>query len=217
MGNLRFLLHVFKRIFFLAVLFLLLFVQSYFIVYIENLVSCFPVTIITTQKESVENALSSLKVCSVSVQSERMTFDSSIFNHYETLPVKEIYLYSMKIPYSDWGGVKNMEDVITEANPYIEDIVSVYGASKIKIWLFSFVFFVLVGIYFVFKIVATNKMSKKQFLIVSLMISLLYVLTSVFLLSSFPALVMPLSAVSAGVLFAAYTAISLITYKLSKW
>ncbi len=67
-----------------------------------------------------------MNVCSVSVASERMTFDSSIFNHYETLPVKEIYLYSMKIPYENWSEVKNMEDVITEANPYIEEIVSFF-------------------------------------------------------------------------------------------
>ena len=217
MGKLLFVLHVFKRIFFLFALFLLLFMQSYLIVYIENLVSCFPITIITTQKEHVEQAVSSLKVCSVSVQSERMTFDSSIFNHYETLPVKEIYLYSMKIPYSDWGGVKNMEDVITEANPYIEDLVSVYTDSKIKIWLVSFLLFVLSGIYFVFRIVAAKQMSKKQFVAVSLIISMLYVVCSVLLFCSFPTLILPLSAVSAGVLFAAYTSVSLITYKLSKW
>ncbi|MBO4712139.1 hypothetical protein J5681_09550 [bacterium] len=181
------------------------------------MLSCFPITIITTQKEPVEQAVSGMKVCSVSVQSERMTFDSSIFNHYETLPVKEIYLYSMKIPYENWGEVKKMEDVITEANPYVEEIVSSYGVSKIKFQLFSFIFSMLVGIYFVFKIVASNKMSKKSFLIVSIIISVLYIVASIFVLNSLPAFLMLLSALSTGILFLIYAIITLINYRLAKW
>ena len=181
------------------------------------MVSCFPVTIITTQKAPVEEKISAMKVCSVSVQSERMTFDSSIFNHYETLPVKEIYLYSMKIPYENWSEVKNMEDVITEANPYIEDIVSSYAASKIRLQLFSFIFLMLIGVYFVFKIVASNKSSKKSFFVVSIIISVLYLSASVALLNVFPAFVMPLSAVSSGVLLLVYVIISLLNYRLAKW
>ena len=191
--------------------------QGNLFVYLENMLSCFPITIITTQKEPVEQAVSGMKVCSVSVQSERMTFDSSIFNHYETLPVKEIYLYSMKIPYENWGEVKKMEDVITEANPYVEEIVSSYGVSKIKFQLFSFIFSMLVGIYFVFKIVASNKMSKKSFLIVSIIISVLYIVASIFVLNSLPAFLMLLSALSTGILFLIYAIITLINYRLAKW
>jgi CHASE2 domain-containing sensor protein len=172
---------------------------------------------ITTQKEPVEKAVSEIKVCSLSVQSERMTFDSSIFNHYEALPVKEIYLYSMKIPYENWSELKNMDDVITEANPYIEDIVSSYVASKIKFQLFSFIFLMLAGVYFVFKIVASNKSSKKRFFVVSIIISVLYLSASVALLNAFPAFVMPLSAVSSGILLLVYVIISLLNYRLAKW
>lgn len=217
MEKLLFLLQIFKRIFFLFLLFLLLFLQDYLIIYVENLTSCFPITIITTQKESVDQTVASLNVCSISVHSERMTFDSSIFNHYETLPVKEIYLYSMKIPYSDWSEIKNMEDAITEANPYVEDIVSLYSASKLKIWLLSFIGFVILGIYFVFKIVAVNKMSKKSFIAVNLIISVCYFAATFLLIRAFPPFIMPLSALSAGVLFAAYTIILIINYRLSIW
>ncbi len=158
-----------------------------------------------------------MNVCSVSVASERMTFDSSIFNHYETLPVKEIYLYSMKIPYENWSEVKNMEDVITEANPYIEEIVSSYTASKIKFQLFSFIFLIFAGSFFVFKTVASNKTSKKSFVTVSIIISILYIAAAIFVLNLFPAFLMPLSAVSAGVLFLVYLIITLINYRLAKW
>ncbi|MBO7127095.1 hypothetical protein J6W78_06080 [bacterium] len=217
MGKLFFCLSFCKKIFFLCTIFLLFFAQANLFVYLENMVSCFPVTIITTQKAPVEEKISAMKVCSVSVQSERMTFDSSIFNHYETLPVKEIYLYSMKIPYENWSEVKNMEDVITEANPYIEDIVSSYAASKIRLQLFSFIFLMLIGVYFVFKIVASNKSSKKSFFVVSIIISVLYLSASVALLNVFPAFVMPLSAVSSGVLLLVYVIISLLNYRLAKW
>ena len=217
MGRLLFCLSFCKKIFFLFSIFLLLFVQGKLFVYLENMLSCFPVTIISMQKEPVEQMVSAMKVCSISVQSERMTFDSSIFNDYEKLPVKEIYLYSMKIPYQNWSEVKNMEDVITEANPYIEEIVSSYAVSKIRFQLLSFIFQILVGVYFVFKIVASNKSSKKCFWIVSIMISVLYAAASVVLLNLFPAFMMPLSAVSAGVLFLIYLIISLLNYRFAKW
>ena len=216
LGGFRFCLHIFKRVIFIFLLFSFLSLQNYFIVYVENLAACFPVTIISTFKESVERTAASLKVCSVSVQSERMTFDSSIFNHYETLPVKEIYLYSMKIPYSDWIEVKNMEDAITEANPYVEEIVSFYTASKMKFWLFSFIFSILLGICFIFKIIASNKMSKKQFVAVSIINSAVYILCSVLLITAFPAFVMPLSATSACVLFVTYILVTLMNYKFLK-
>lgn len=217
MGKLLFCLSFCKKIFFLCAIFLIFFAQGNIFIYLENMVSCFPITIITTQKEPVDQVFSAMKVCSVSVQSERMTFDSSIFNHYETLPVKEIYLYSMKIPYQNWSEVKNMEDVITEANPYIEDIVSSYAASKIKFQLFSFIFLILIGVYFVFKIVASNKTSKKTFFAVSIIVSILYTAMTIALLNIFPAFLMPLSAVSSGVLFLVYLIITLINYRLAKW
>ena len=217
MAKLLFCLSFCKKIFFLCAIFLLFFAQGSLFVYLENMVACFPVTIITTQKAPVEEEISAMNVCFVSVVSERMTFDSSIFNHYETLPVKEIYLYSMKIPYENWSEVKNMEDVITEANPYIEDIVSSYAASKIRFQLFSFIFLMLVGIYFVFKIVASNKLTKKSFFAVSIIISILYIAAAIVLLNLFPAFVMPLSAISSGVLFLVYVIITLINYRLAKW
>lgn len=216
MGVFRFFLHIFKSIFFLTLFFIVLSLQNYLIIHLENLTECFPVTLITTQKEAVETVISDLKTCSVSVQSERMTFDSSIFNHYETLPVKEIYLYSLKIPYQNWNEIKNLEDVIPEANPYIEDIVSLYTASKMKFHLFSFIFSMVLGIYFIFRIVASNKMKRKPFLAISTINSIVYIVYSILLLTFFPAVVMPLSATSAGVLFAAYVLMTLMNYKLLK-
>ena len=172
---------------------------------------------ITTQKEYVERAVAEMKLCSVSVQSERMTFDSAIFNHYETLPVKEIYLYSMKIPYENWEELKNTEDVITEANPYIEDIVSQYSASRVKFQLISFIFTMFFGIYFVFKIASPGKMPKKQFVVTSIVNSILYVFGIILLLVSFPRSVTLLSALSSGVLFVVCITVALINYRVSKW
>lgn len=216
MGKLVFCLQFLKRIFFLFALFVLLSLQNSLAVYVADLVSCFPVTLITTQKEPVEQTLSRMKLCSVSVQSERMTFDSSMFNHYETLPVKEIYLYSAKIPYQNWNEIKNMEDVIPEANPYIEEIVSFYEASKVKCYLVSFVFMTILGIYFVFKFLASNKMTKKQFVAVSIIITVLYIACSVLLIYAFPPFLMSFSAASAGVLFMAYIFMTLMNYKMLK-
>ena len=217
MGKVRFFISFFKKIVFLALVFIVLAAQNSIFVYIENMVSCFPATIITTQKEPVEQALSGMTLCSISVQSERMTFDSSIFNDYETLPVKEIFLYSVKIPYQNWNEIKNLEDTITEANPYIEEIVSFYLASKMKCLLLSFIFSTLIGLFFVLRIVASNKMTKKQFLVISIVNSILYLSAFTALAILFPPFVIPLSATSAGVLFLVYLITSIINYRLAKW
>lgn len=191
--------------------------QNALFIYFEHMASCFPATIITTQKEPVEQALGEIKLCSVSVQSERMTFDSSIFNHYETLPVKEIFLYSVELPYQNWSEIKNMEDTITEANPYIEETVSFYLGSKMKSLLISLVFSIFIGAILIFKITAADKMSKKQFVVLLIINSILYVAASILLLTAFPAFVMPLSAISAGVLFSIFILVSLLNYRLAKW
>ena len=217
MVNLLFCLHFFKKIFCLALLFLVMAAQNALFIYFEHMASCFPATIITTQKEPVEQALGEIKLCSVSVQSERMTFDSSIFNHYETLPVKEIFLYSVELPYQNWTEIKNMEDTITEANPYIEEAVIFYTASKMKYLLFSFILSTLFGIVFVFRVIASTKMTKKQFWFVSIINSVLYITASIVLLTAFPAFVLPLAATSAGVLFLVYLTTSIINYRLAKW
>ena len=217
MGKLRFFIHFFRRIFFLALVFAVLAAQNFLFIYIENLISCFPVTIITTQKEPVEQALSGINLCSVSVQSERMTFDSSIFNDYEALPVKEIFLYSVKLPYQNWNEIKNMDDVITEANPYVEDTVLLYTASKMKYLLFSFIFSTFTGLFFVFRALASNKMTKKQFLFVSVINSMLYIAASIVMPTLFPAFLVPLEAASAGVLFLVYLTTTIINYRLAKW
>lgn len=213
----RFCVGLFGKIIFLAILFALLAVQNYCFIYLENMASCFPATIITTQKELVAQALGEMKLCSVSVQSERMTFDSSIFDHYETLPVKEIFLYSVKFPYSNWEEIKNMEDTITEANPYLEEIVSSYLGSKMKSWLISFVFSLFFGVLVIFRITGTDKMTKKQFLVTFAIDSVVYVAASALLLTAFPAFILPLSATSAGVLFLTFIIVSLMNYRLAKW
>ena len=216
MDRLRFCFQILKRIVFLVLFFVILAFQNYLFIYVENLAACFPVTLITTQKSSAEKIIAASEICSVSVQSERMTFDSSIFNHYETLPVKEIYLYSVKIPYKNWNEIKNSEDIIPEANPYIGEIVSFYLESKMKCWVFSFVFSALLGLFFVFEIVASNKMPRKRFFIISIVNSVVCVVCSALLIYLFPVFVMPLSATSAGVFFMAYLLMTLMNYKLLK-
>ena len=50
-----------------------------------------------------------------------------------------------------------------------------------------------------------------------IIISILYIVAAIVLLNLFPAFVVPLSVVSAGVLFLVYVIITLINYRLAKW
>lgn len=205
-----------KRLIFLAVLFFFLYLQCSLVSYAEGLVSCFPATVITTQREYAEQVIASSEVCSVSVESEKMTFDSSIFNHYEKLPVKEIYLYSIALPYKNWNSVKTMEDSITEANPYIEHITTTYIGSKMKLWLGSFVLSFVVGLFMVFKLVAPKDSSKRRFAGVTIIISACYLACSCFVTLSFPTFLFPLSLVPSVILFIAYLVMSLLSFRMAK-
>ena len=102
MGEANFLKIAIKKTIFLLVLFLLIYSATGIFSYLEKKTKCFPITVITVEKKPIEELLQSVKTCSLSVESEKMTFDSSIFNHYETPPVKDIFLFYIEIPFSDW-------------------------------------------------------------------------------------------------------------------
>ena len=149
MGEANFLKIAIKKTIFLLVLFLLMYSATGIFSYLEKKTKCFPITVITVEKKPIEELLQSVKTCSLSVESEKMTFDSSIFNHYETPPVKDIFLFYIEIPFSDWQLFSEMENAISEANPFLLDTISRYSSSKLKIFLLAYISLFFLGLIFV--------------------------------------------------------------------
>lgn len=188
----------------------------YIFSYLENKNSCFPVTIITTEKEITDKTLEAATICSISVQTEKMTFDSSVFNHYEKLPVKDIYLYSVEIPYSEWERLKSLEDAITEANPYLEDIVKNFSGSKMKYFSISFIFIFFIGLVFLVKTAPSWKSSIRQFKISVVSVLTAYFGLSGIIFSLFKKNLYPFISITLFILLIAYTVILLIIWRLMK-
>lgn len=184
--------------------------------FLENGVRCFPVTIITTDKEATDDILDSIELCSMSVEIEKMTFDSAVFNHYEKLPVKEIYLYSVEMPFSEWDSIKNMNDAITETNPYIYDIVNEFNNSKIRYQSIAFIFVFLLGLVFLLKTAPSWKSTKKEFKVSFFFLSATFFLLSGALLAFSKVELYPFILITLSILLSAYLIIFLIIYQLMK-
>lgn len=141
-----------KKTSLLLVLFLLIYLVTSLFAYLETRTKCFPITVITVEEEPVKEMIKSIKTCSFSVESEKMTFDSSIFNHYETPPVKDIFLFYLEIPFADWPMFSEMENAIPEANPFLLRIVSKYFSSKLKIFLLAYITLFFLGLIILFRV-----------------------------------------------------------------
>jgi len=184
--------------------------------FLDNGTKCFPVTIITTQKDDIDKMLESLELCALSVEVEKMTFDSAVFNHYEKLPVKDIYLYSAEIPYLDWERIKNMDDAITEANPYFEKTIRDFADSKLKYLSIAFIFIFFTGLIFMVKIAPSWKNTPGQFRLSVLASSVTFFILSAVTLSLSIAELNSFVLLSLSVVFAVFLIIILIISRLLK-
>ncbi|HNW82621.1 MAG TPA: hypothetical protein PKG52_06970 [bacterium] len=186
----------------------------YFFTFMESLNACFPVTVITTDRTQIDNIINDLTVCSESVDTEKMTFDSAIFNHYETPPVKDVYLFSLSFPYEKWDRVKNLDNAITDINPYVEKTVITYNGARIK--FFSIAFIIIFGIWLIFtiRIAPSWKKSKHNFFVTA--ISTVISFTILSFLSCFFASAKTYSFIfiSISVFFVTYIIILSIIYRL---
>ena len=212
-GSLR---KILKNIISLVLFFLIFYSVILTLSFLDNGTKCFPVTIITTEKDTVDKMLESLKLCALSVEVEKMTFDSAVFNHYEKLPVKEIYLYSAEIPYHDWERIKNMDDAITEANPYFEKTVKNFSDSKLKYLSIAFIFIFFTGLIFMVRIAPSWKSTHGQFRLSILVSSVTFFVLSAVAFSFSTAELNSFILMSLSVVFTVFLIIILIISRLLK-
>lgn len=168
-----------KKTSLLLVLFLLIYLATFLFAYLETRTNCFPITVITVEEESVKQMIKSIKTCSFSVESEKMTFDSSIFNHYETPPVKDIFLFYVEIPFANWQMFSEIENVIPEANPFLLRIVRKYSSSKLKVFLLAYIMLFVSGLIILFRVAPSKKEPSYNYKKTAILTVFLYLLFSV--------------------------------------
>lgn len=107
--------------------------------YLEEIILCFPVTVITTSKGLVDEIVQDKQVCSYTTDVEKFMVDSQIFSGSAMPPVKDIYLLKLRTAYTSWKNISNMDNAITEVNPFVSDTAEYYLKNKLKLLIFSFV------------------------------------------------------------------------------
>jgi hypothetical protein len=204
-----------KKTLVLSLLFLLIYPVIIIFSYLESKTDCFPVTVITVEKKPVEELIKSIPTCSYSVESEKMTFDSSIFNHYETPPVKDIYLFYAEIPFSDWQLFSEMENSIPEANPFLLDVISRYASSKIRIFLLSYISLFFLGLLIMLRVAPSKKEPHYNFFKTSFFTSLMFVVFSLPAFFLFDSGILIFTTFIVSTLFIGYISILIILYRLT--
>lgn len=192
MSNRALVFHIFKGTLAMALFCGFFCVQLYVFNIFEEVSRCFPVTIITSNPSVAEPLLSGIEKCSISVETEKMTFDSSIFNDYESLPIKDIYFYVVETPFQNWERIKTTEDLIPEANPFLEESVADYLGSKMKYWTISFIISMLFGSLLIAGIVTSKSLTKRQFIVLNTFFIIAFIGSAVGFSVSFPPVFAPL-------------------------
>ena len=203
-----------KKISLLFVLFLFIYLVAGLFSYVETRSKCFPITIITVDKKPVEELVQSVNTCSFSVESEKMTFDSSIFNHYETPPVKDIFLFYAEIHIADWPIFSEMDNAISEANPFLLEIVSKYSSSKLKIFLLAYISLFFFGLMFLLRVAPSRKEPHYNYKKTSIFTVLVFSTFSVPAFFMFNSNILLFAVFVLATLFIAYLAIVLLVHRL---
>lgn len=208
---------VIKKTALLLILFGFIYSVTAVLSYLEQKADCFPITMITVDEKPVKELISSVKTCSFSVESEKMTFDSSIFNHYETPPVKDIFLFYVEIPFSDWQLFSEMENAIPEANPYLLNIISSYSSSKLKVFLLAYISLFFFGLIFLLRVAPSKKDPHYNYNKVSVATSIMFLIFSIPVFFIFDSTIFLFVFFVLTTLFIAYLSVLLILHRLIFW
>lgn len=188
-------------------------ITAYFFTFMEDLNKCFPATVITTDKTIVESIIDELDLCSMTVDSEKMTFDSAIFNHYEVPPVKDVYLYSLSFPYEKWDRIKNLDNALSDTNPYVEKTVVAYNGARIKLFSTGFVIIFALWLIFTARIAPSWKRSRRAFFTTAASTLIFFMIFSAVSFALASPEIHSFITISLSVLIVTYTVILSIIYR----
>jgi hypothetical protein len=195
------------------IFFALFFLVSATLDYINNLTECFPVTVITVDQEIVNSVMKINGICDSSIFSEKMTFDSSIFNHYETPPVKDIFFLTVKLPYGEWESIKESENATVEANPFVESVVVAFYRSKLKWLTLCFTLIFICGLFLFAFSIPSKKEGLEIFKANSITTILIFILCSAAALTKFSGNIIIFSVLSLSSVFIVYLLFLVLYYR----
>ncbi len=114
--------------------------------YMEQYIRCYPITVITTSKDTVNTIKNTIPSCSFAVQNEKVTIDSRLLNDNERAPVRTIYLVLTHIPFHLVSQVSTLSDTEIEENVFVKKAVGIWEKSKMKTLVLSFFLLTVFGV-----------------------------------------------------------------------
>lgn len=106
---------------------------------LERTVTCFPMSVITTNKAVAEKLADRPGNCRSSLELEKFMIESPIFNDTDLPPVRDIYLVFLEADYTAWEEVRRTGDAIAEMNPFLKRIADLYLAGRLKMLVIAFI------------------------------------------------------------------------------
>gem|GEM_PF-1667445 len=113
---------------------------------LERTVTCFPMTVITTNKAVAEKLADRPGNCSASLEVEKFMIESPIFNDTDLPPVRDIYLVFIEAEYASWEEVQQQGDAIAEMNPFLKRIADLYLVGRLKMMAIAFILGVITAV-----------------------------------------------------------------------
>lgn len=113
---------------------------------LERTVTCFPMSVITTNKAVAEKLADRPGNCSSSVEVEKFMIESAIFNDTDLPPVRDIYLVFLEADYASWEDIQRMGDTVAEMNPFLRRVADLYLAGRLKMMVIAFIVGVIVAV-----------------------------------------------------------------------
>ncbi len=106
---------------------------------LERTVTCFPVTVITSDRGLAEAMAGRANNCRATVEVEKFMIESPIFNDIDLPPVRDIFFVTLETDYAAWEEIQRTPDAIAEMNPFLKRVADLYLAGRLKIMIIAFV------------------------------------------------------------------------------
>ncbi len=114
---------------------------------LEQTVTCFPMSVITTNKAVAEKLADRPGNCRSSVEVEKFMIESPIFTDTDLPPVRDIYLVFVEADYAAWEEVQALGDAIAEMNPFLKRIADLYIAGRLKMMAIAFIMGIITAVF----------------------------------------------------------------------
>ncbi len=150
--------------------YLLIFIAAFLLIdiffsYIEFRASCFPVTVISSDSLFLKKIVEDRPHCSFKIESRKVEVKKELSGLKRDLPVKEIFLLTVELPFDSAGDLFSGEGGVVEKNPFITSLLIHFRENSPRIHFSLFLILLTVLSISLFMSINRRIMRKRQFVL----------------------------------------------------